>query len=433
MRITPLEDWILERTHLATKSQEALEAYQLEKIRKTLHDAKEKSRFYNEKLKETDLNSITSLSNFERIPFTTPLDIKRHAHDFLCVSAHEVERIVTLNTSGTTGDEKRLFFTQEDLEETIDFFQYGMNCLVEKGDKVMVLLPGSAFGSIGDLLKKALWRSGIECVVHGVLQDVEKVAACIEEHHITCIVGIPMQVRYLSLMKPELFNTHIQKVLLSTDYVPDSLVKTLSRNGTCKVFNHYGMTEMGYGGGVECGCLGGYHLRENHLYFEIIDPVTGKRVSDGEYGEVVFTTLNRQAMPLIRYKTGDTARFVAKPCRCGTFLRTMEKVRGRMENKVNINAHEVTLRDLDEIILNNDAVMDYRAHCYEEKALHVRLIVSKTAEIQTLQKALYQAMDAHFKGVFTLYIDALEDDGSSKITNSMIKRKIDTGKMEMRV
>ncbi|NCC11322.1 MAG: phenylacetate--CoA ligase family protein [Bacteroidia bacterium] len=433
MHVTPLENWIIERTHLAPKSQEALEAYQLEKIRKTLHYAKDKSRFYNEKLKETDLNAITSLSDFEKISFTTPLDIKRHAHDFLCVSTHEIERIVTLNTSGTTGDEKRLFFTQEDLEETIDFFQYGMNCLVEKGDKVMVLLPGSAFGSIGDLLKKALWRSNIECVVHGVLQDVEKTAACIEEHHITCIVGIPMQVRYLSLMKPELFNTHIQKVLLSTDYVPDSLVKTLSRNGTCKVFNHYGMTEMGYGGGVECECLGGYHLRENHLYFEIIDPVTGKRVSDGEYGEVVFTTLNRQAMPLIRYKTGDTARFVTKPCGCGTFLRTMGKVRGRMENKININGCEVHLRKLDEIILSYDEVMDYKAEYIGKNTLHVRLMVAQNVPSKRLKAFIAHALNAQYKGAVAFCIEQFEEDDSLKISNSMIKRKLHTGKMEMRV
>ena len=108
---------------------------------------------------------------------------------------------------------------------------------------------------------------------------------------------------------------------------------------------------MGYGGGVECECLNGYHLRENHLYFEIIDPITGESASDGEYGEVVFTTLNRQAMPLIRYRTGDMARFLSKPCACGTFLRTMEKVRGRIENKVQLHGNEMCLRDFDEILL----------------------------------------------------------------------------------
>lgn len=424
MHKTPLENWIAKRTKLAHRNSEDLRAYQLGELFKTLAYAKEKSQFYQEKLKDIDLNSIASFREFEQIPFTKPSDIKRNAHAFVCVPSHDVERIVTLNTSGTTGDEKRIFFTHEDLEDTIDFFQYGMNCLVEKGDKVMVLLPGPSYGSIGDLLKKALSRSNIECVVHGVLQDVEKTAQCIEEHHISCIVGIPMQVRYLSLMKPKLFDTYIQKVLLSTDYVPDALVKALSRNGTCKVFNHYGMSEMGYGGGVECECLDGYHLRENHLYFEIIDPITGELVQDGEYGEVVFTTLGRQAMPLIRYKTGDIARFSTKACACGTFLRTMEKVRGRIENKVNINGHEVHLKDLDEIILNDDEVINYKAECYGKKVLHVTLIIANMAHAKALQDTLFQAIDAHFKGAFSLSIECQEDDGSPQITHSMIKRKI---------
>ena len=300
MQVTPLENWIVQRAQLNQKSQDALNAYQIKEIQKIVHYAKEKSRFYQEALKNIDVDSIKSLEDFERIPFTTPSDIKRAAYDFLCVGVQEIERIVTLNTSGTTGDEKRIFFTHEDLEATIDFFQYGMSCLVDENDCVMVLLPGPAYGSIGDLLKSALMRSGIKCVVHGVLQDIEKTAQCIKENNITCIVGIPMQVRYLRLMKPELFYRFIKKVLLSTDYVPTSLVKTISRNGECRVFNHYGMTEMGYGGGVECQCLNGYHFRENHLYVEIVDPVSGRRVRDGEYGEVVFTTFNRQAMPLIR-------------------------------------------------------------------------------------------------------------------------------------
>ncbi|MDD4507077.1 MAG: hypothetical protein PHE60_11995, partial [Sulfurospirillaceae bacterium] len=167
MNITPLENWILERTQLVLKSQDALRAYQLEKIIQTLAYAKEKSRFYHEKLKEIDLNSMTSFKDFECIPFTTPEEIKENTSDFVCVPSSDIERIVTLNTSGTTGDEKRIFFTHEDLEATIDFFQHGMKCLVDESDTVMVLLPGPAYGSIGDLLQKALAKSGIPCIVHG--------------------------------------------------------------------------------------------------------------------------------------------------------------------------------------------------------------------------------------------------------------------------
>ena len=424
MRVTPLENWILERTQLASKSQDALRVYQLEKLIQTLSYAKEKSRFYHERLKAVDLGSITSLKDFERIAFTTPAEIKQNSLDFACVPSSDIKRIVTLNTSGTTGDEKRIFFTHEDLEATIDFFQYGMKCLVDESDTVMVLLPGPAYGSIGDLLHKALAKSEITCIVHGVLSDVEKTAQCIEENKITCIVGIPMQVLYLSRVKPELFYSHITKVLLSTDYVPDALVEALSFKGTCKVFNHYGMTEMGYGGGVECACLNGYHLRENDLYFEIIDPISGELVQDGEYGEVVFTTLNRQAMPLIRYKTGDRARFLTQPCKCGTFLRRMEKVLGRMENSVCIQGHEIHLRALDEILLRFDSILDYTLRVEENDTLHVKLMLANKERSVALKEEMIRCIREHFTFEFTLRIETFEDDRSPKVIHSMIKRKL---------
>jgi len=422
MKVTPLESWIIERTHLVNNTQESLKEYQLGKLIKTLNYAKEKSKFYKTTLKDIDVSSITSLDDFSSIAFTTPEDIKNNAHDFLCVASHKVERIVTLNTSGTTGDEKRIFFTHEDLEATIDFFDYGMRCLVEKSDKVLVLLPGPSYGSIGDLLKKALALSKIDCIVHGVISDVEKTAQSIVENNITCLVGIPMQVLYLSKVKPEVFKKHIKKVLLSTDYVPDVLIDALSYNTECKVFNHYGMTEMGYGGGVECECLNGYHLRENDLYFEIIDPITKNLVVDGMYGEVVFTTLNRQAMPLIRYKTGDMARFISKPCKCGTFLRTMEKVLGRIENKVCINGYDVHMQNLDEIILMHDEVINYKAEFYQENTLHVKLILQKNSDYESVVQNLYKSLLSHFS--FEVKIVWQWDDYSSDITNSMIKRKI---------
>lgn len=87
------------------------------------------------------------------------------------------------------------------------------------------------------------------------------------------------------------------------------------------------MTKMGLGGGVECEALNGYHMREADMYFEIIDIKTEKKLQDGEYGEIVFTTLTRKGMPLIRYRTGDIGRFIDKPCDCGTILKTMERVK----------------------------------------------------------------------------------------------------------
>ncbi len=148
-------------------------------------------------------------------------------------------------------------------------------------------------------------------------------------------------------------------VLLSTDHVPAAIVRTLERCGGCEVYNHYGSTEMGLGGGVECMAHGGYHLREADLYFEVVDPLTGEPVEVGEYGEVVFTTLTRRGMPLIRYRTGDRSRFVHGNCPCGTWLKTLEQVRGRIGGAVTLGEETLALPDLDEALFSVPGLLNF--------------------------------------------------------------------------
>lgn len=425
MRITPLENWILSRTGIDTKSKESLEEYQFNQLMKTLNYAKENGRFYKEKLEHIDIDSIRSMKEFAAIPFTFPEDIRRNSLDFLCVSQTKVKRIITINTSGTSGDEKRIYFTEEDLKGTIDFFQYGMSCLTDETDRVLVLLPGKAYGSIGDLLKRALALSKVECVVHGVLTNLEEVEQCVVENNITCIVGIPMQVLYLSRTKSELFRNYIKKVLLSTDYVPDVLVRELKDRFNCDVYNHYGMSEMGYGGGVECEALNGYHLREGDLYFEIVNPKTGEAVKEGEYGEVVFTTFRREAMPLIRYRTGDIARFRETPCTCGTFLKTMDKVTERILNKVVLeNLEEIHLRDLDEAILQFKEILEYKASLVENELLLITVTTKDYNEFIRMKEEIANRIYDRLNFYINLEIKWQQDDRTPKITNSMVKRKI---------
>lgn len=425
MKSTPLENWIVNRTGIDRKSKEALEEYQRKQLINTLHYAKENSRFYKEKLGKIDIDSIQSLKDFMDIPFTFAEDIRKNSLDFLCVSQTQVKRIITINTSGTSGDEKRIYFTQEDLNDTIDFFQYGMSCLVDETDRVLVLLPGKSYGSIGDLLKKALTLAKVDCVVHGVLTNLEEVEKCIEENEITCIVGIPMQVLYFSRTKSEIFGEYIKKVLLSTDYVPDVLVKELKDRFNCDVYNHYGMSEMGYGGGVECEALMGYHLREGDLYFEIVNPTTGEVVKEGEYGEVVFTTFRRQAMPLIRYRTGDIARFSSKDCECQTFLRTMDRVSERILNKVVLkDLKEIHLRELDEIILQFREIADYHASLSEDEKLIITVTMMDHKESKQLLQVLTNQINNSFHFKINVEINCQQEGTTTQITNSMIKRKI---------
>ena len=429
MKLTPLENWIIEKSCLGERSSEALEKYQLCRVRETLNYAKINSRYYGERLEGIDADEIRSLEDMRKIPFTFPSDIQKNPFAFLCVPQSEIKRIVTLNTTGTSGKEKRIFFTEEDLEQTIDFFVYGMSTLVDETDRVVVLLPGNSYGSIGDLLKKALRKRHIECFVHGVVTDFEETANEIIERNITCIVGIPTQVLELSRAKSDVFKSRIKSVLLSTDYVPEVVIRELTEQFGCRVFTHYGMTEMGYGGGVECEALSGYHLREADLLFEIVDPVSGQSVPDGQWGEAVFTTLTRKAMPLIRYRTGDMACFSTDPCDCGTFLKTMKRVKGRINNKIRICENEyLCLAELDEVVLSFREVRDYKACLLTDNSLSIEIVAENEDVFQKIKNEIAECIRKYlyerFGHITNLQVRVSRKDEPYKIANSMIKRTI---------
>lgn len=429
MKKTPLENWIIEKTCIEGRNRQALEEYQLCQIRKTLEYAKKNSRFYAEQLKGIDTDKIRTFEDFQTLPFTWPREIQEEPYRFLCVPQSEITRIVSLKSTGTSGKEKRVFFTEEDLEQTVEFFLYGMRSLCDETDRVLVLLPGDSYGSIGALLKTALEKAHIECFIHGFITEVEETANEIIKNNITCIVGIPAQLLELSRTKGEVFRNRIKSVLLSTDYVPEVLIRELTVNCGCRVFTHYGMTETGYGGGVECEALNGYHLREAELLFEIIDPETGKIVPDGQYGEVVVTTLTRMAMPLIRYRTGDIAAFSAEPCACDTFLKTMKRVKGRINNRVKIceNAY-LYLAELEEIVLPFSEVLDYSAALLADGRLDIEIVAESVEAFEKIKDKIAESVKKNVADKTGHEIDVLVRQSPrnepKRMTTSMIKRTI---------
>jgi len=144
------------------------------------------------------------------------------------------------------------------------------------------------------------------------------------------------------------------------------------------------MTEMGWGGGVECEARNGYHLREADLFVEIVDPETGRLLPDGEFGEIVATTLTRTGMPLIRYRTGDISRFHALPCACGTVLKRLDRIFGRInDGQCLISGMPLTLPVLDEALFVLPEVIDFKADltsCQDRNCLTLTLSLSPEAD-----------------------------------------------------
>jgi phenylacetate-coenzyme A ligase PaaK-like adenylate-forming protein len=367
MRKTPLESWISEKIHgLPGRelTREGIRRYQLEKLKSAIDYVLEKSPFYREQLRGLSSKDLRDKNDLSALPMTTVADLQHKGPQFLCMSQSEVERVVTLQLPERGEAPRRIHFSGNDLELTIDFFHHGMTTLVHPGQNVLILMPGDRPGSVGDLLAKALSRAGIRGFVHGIVEDPAKTIRDTVDKEIGCFVGIPTQVLALARHKnaDEIPAGLIKNILLSADYVPSSLVKELQRVWQCKVFGHYGTTEMGFGGGVECEAFAGYHMREADLLFEIVDPVSGRAVPDGEPGEVVFTTLTRTAMPLVRYRTGDLSRLLPKPCPCGTVLQRLEKVQGKVNEMIRLRSGDwLGITDLDEALFALPGIVNYLA------------------------------------------------------------------------
>lgn len=360
--VTPLEAWISQRIHGAAGlplTRDDITRYQIKRVNETINRVKQKSRFYREHLRHVPDNAIRDLSDMASLPFTTFEHIASDPIAFSCVPQTEISRVMTVTTSGTTGEQKRIFYTPEDQEATTDFFHHGMSCLADPGDRVLILLPGELPGSVGGLLYTALARLGAKAYKYGFVDNPERVMSAINELDINVIVGIPVQI--LSLVRScSARPAHdIKAVLLTTDYVPKAISRAIEDAWGCRAFNHYGATEMGLGGGVQCAALRGYHVREADMLFEIIDPDTGRNVPDNEYGEVVFTSLTARGTPFVRYRTGDISRFLSGPCPCGTVLRTLDTVSGRVQASATLFGGELRLRDLDEALFALDNVLDF--------------------------------------------------------------------------
>ncbi len=354
---TPLDSWIareLEEVSFSApfesprrlKNRQDLERAQERSLRILLRQAAEKTLFYREHLRgylEAPL---------EELPFTFPSDLRKGESRFLGVSRSEIERMVSLATSGTRGTSKRLGFTREDLRRTEDFFLLGMSTFTPPKSVVGIFMEGSRPNSIGNLLEKALRR--MDCTPHlfGLIGNIPEAAAWTEKIRPKVAVGLPVQMLHLAEESP--FAPKV--VLLSADMAPPALRKRIERAWNCEIFNHYGLTESGWGCAVECTAHEGCHIRELDLLVEIVDS-RGKRLPDNAWGEVVLTTLGRPSFPLIRYRTGDRGRLLSGICPCGSLLKRLE-VTGRLPIRGN-RGMSLDLYDVENALWSFGEIRDF--------------------------------------------------------------------------
>ena len=328
---TPLDPWIareLEKKQKlpsnlpgespGLKNRQELEKTQERSLGLLVRQAEENTLFYREHLRGFREAPL------EELPFTFPSDLQEGESPFLGISRSEIERMISFPTSGTQDISKRLGFTREELQRTEEFFLVGMSTFTPPGSVVGIFMEGSRPHSIGDLLKRALKRMGCTPHLFGLIGNVSEAVTWMEEIRPGVVAGLPLQMLHLA----EETRHAPEAVLLSADMAPRALRRRIERAWNCETFNHYGLTESGWGCAVECLARQGCHIRELDLLIEIVDS-RGRKLPEDSWGEVVLTTLRRPSFPLIRYRTGDRGRLLSGICPCGSPLKRLE-VTGRL-------------------------------------------------------------------------------------------------------
>lgn len=375
MEKTRLEKWICQLEGLESLTRENLEQLQLRRLNETLTRVRQRQGFYRD-LPER----VEKLSDLKTLPFTTAEDMAETPLWFLTVSQSEISRIISGATSGTTGPAKRVFYTGRDTEHTVGFFAAGIGEMLSPGEKCMIAFPFTGPFGLGDLIAQAVERLGAIPVKAGFGGSFEELCKLVESEKPETYIGFPVSL--LSLVRMYGGNIPIRRALVSADACPHGVMQALEEALGHKLYPHYGSREMCLGGAVTCPAFEGMHLRENHVIAEIIDE-KGEPLPDGEWGELVITTVDMEAMPLIRYRTGDRARFLAQPCPCGGITRRLDNV-SRLEE-------EVSMEYLDSVCFAFPGLVDMRVLLKDDTlCIRARTLDGSTEEAlpEVLSRAL---------------------------------------------
>lgn len=344
MKISKLDNWVMEQENLPALGRVEIERLQFLKLNALLQKEKARDGFY------AGLpSSLPSLEALAGLPFTTESDLTDRGGGMLLVSQSAVQRVLTVETSGTTGEAKRVFYTPEDCEHTVSFFAAGLSELVFPGSRTMICMPFSGPFGLGELISAAIESLGATPLKTGVGKTYGALCEILKNEKPDTYVGMPA---HLLAMLKTCGNGPLQRALVSGDACAGPVLDAIEKRLGTRLFPHYGSREMGLGGAVTCPAHEGMHLRENHVIAEIVD-ADGTVLPRGEYGELVITTVGMEAMPLIRYRTGDYTRIFKEPCPCGSRLLRLDSIEREAQGP--------DIVALDKVLLEMDDVADFKA------------------------------------------------------------------------
>lgn len=389
-----VEGWIYEPEY-ETMPKDKLEKLQEQRLKKMVQHCYNRLPFYKRRFKKAGIkpSDIKNLDDLEKIPFTVKDDLRK-AYPYELVATDLSDVLELHASSGTTGHPTTCAYTKRDLEIW---------------SKVMARIYASAGTMKGDIVQNAygygLFTGGLG-FHYGALEigatvlpisagDTERQIRLAKEYGTTVLTCTPTYATYLAEYAIEKMGIDPAKDLkwksglFGAEAWSEELRKRIESLLGLEAFDIYGLSEIiGPGVCVECTEHNGLHLYEDHFLPEIVDPATGEKVEEGKIGELVLTTLTREATPLLRFRTGDITTFTTEECSCGRTLGKTGRFVGRSDDMFKVRGVKMWPTTVEHALLSVEGV----SQNYE-------IIVERPAELDVMmvrvepEKELYEKVD----------------------------------------
>lgn len=396
-----------------TMPRDQLQALQSERLRELVHRAYERSPFYRHQFDRfgVEVDAIRSLDDLPNLPFTVKGDLRDHyPFGMLAVPRSDIVRVQA--SSGTRGKLTVVAYTRGDIDVWAEVCARSLALGgTRPGDTVQNAYGYGLFtGGLG-IHYGAEWMGATVIPMSGgntlrqvgVMRDLgSKVLCCTPSYAL--IIGEIMEAEGIGLEDIDL-----QYGIFGAEPWTEAMRLDIESRLGITAVDIYGLSEV-IGPGVACECADardGLHIMEDHFLAEVVDPTTGESLPDGHYGELVFTTLTKQAMPLIRYRTGDISAIVSEPCSCGRTTRRMARLRGRYDDMIilhGVNVYpseiEATLLAFDEIAPFYQIIIDWngRTETIEVQAEMTPQYAREAidADVRTLREQIARILKSNF-------------------------------------
>ena len=351
---------------LETLPRERLAELQLKGLVKTLRRAWT-NEFYRSRLMAAGISSpedVSSLDDLPKLPFLTKDDFRdAYPLKMSCVDRSELREFHM--SSGSTGTPVVMAYTKGDLMQWAECMARCFSMAgLEAGDAFQIMPTFGLFnGGFG--CYQGCRKAGLFCVPASS-GNTERQIKLMRDFHVkgfcSVVSYVPRIIEKLDADPNGNYDIPSLKVgIFGSETFSDEMRKRIENRLHIECFDIYGMTETGGIGttGQDCSAHAGIHVWDDYYITEVIDPVTGKNVEDGEYGEVVFTSLTREAMPIIRYRTRDISRIVSREkCECGRTSLRLDRITGRTDDMLIVKGVNFYPRQVEQALMEIPGVKD---------------------------------------------------------------------------